>query len=101
MSKNSTNKPERGPLEPDYAIPKERLPGDWIAAREKMETRGYAVFHVRKWYFPVLVAAALLLFTWGLITRSLELGAIAGALTLILFYWNRRAEEQKKNKHQS
>ncbi len=97
MSKNSTNKPERGPLEPDFAIPKERLPEDWIAAREKMESKGYAVFHVRKWYFPVLVTAALVLFAWGLITRSLELGASAAALTLILFYWNRRAEERKRN----
>jgi hypothetical protein len=66
-----------------------------------MEARGYAVFHVRKWYFPVLVAAALLLFAYGLINRSLVIGASAGTLTLILFYWNRRAEEKKKNKHQS
>jgi len=99
LSKNSTNKPERGPLEPDYAIPKEQLPSDWIEARETMEARGYAVFHVRKWFFPVLVAAALLLFAWGLITRDLVIGAVAGTLTLTLYYWNRRAEEQKRTKN--
>jgi O-antigen/teichoic acid export membrane protein len=86
---------ERGPFEPDYSIPKEKLPEDWIQAREKMERKGYAVFHVRKWYFPVLVALTFLLFALGLITWSLEISAFAGALTLLLYYWNRRAEEGK------
>jgi hypothetical protein len=63
-----------------------------------METRGYAVFHVRKWYFPILVTLALVIFAYGLITRSLAFGATAGILTLILFYWNRRAEEAKQGK---
>jgi len=101
LNKNSANKTERGPLEPDYAIPKERLPSDWIEVREKMESKGYAVFHVRKWYFPFLVTIALVIFTVGLITKSLELAATAGVLTLILFYWNRRAEEQKQGKQQN
>ena len=101
MSNDSSNKSERGPLEPDYAVPKERLPEDWIEVREKMEGKGYAVFHVRKWYFPFLVTIALLIFALALINRSLELAATAGILTLVLFYWNRRAEEQKQGKQQS
>lgn len=93
---NERSNKERGPFEPDYSVPKEKLPPDWIEAREKMERRGYAVFHVRKWYFPVLVTIALLLFAWGLIAWSLEIAALAGALTLILYYWNRHAEEEKR-----
>jgi len=100
LRNDSANEPDRGPFEPDYAVPKERLPSDWIEVREKMERKGYAVFHVRKWYFPFLVTIALVIFTLGLINRSLELAATAGVLTLILFYWNRRAEEQKQGKQQ-
>lgn len=94
MSRGIIRPPDDRPSrqrEPEYGVPKERIPEDWIRTRETMQRRGYMVFHVRAWYFPLLVLLALVLFAYALIARSTEFAVLAGALTLILYYWNQRA----------
>ena len=80
---------------PNYGVPKERIPEDWIRAREVMQHHPWAIFHVRKWYFPALVAVALALFAAGILLPSFEFSVAAGILTFILYYVNRRAREAR------
>jgi Flp pilus assembly protein TadB len=90
MSRRAKDRPARD-LEPDYGVAKERIPDDWIHTRETMQRRGYMVFHVRQWYFSVLVLVALVTFAYALIARSTTFAVIAGVLTVTLYYWNQRA----------
>jgi len=83
--------------EPDYGVPKEKLPAEWVEAREKMENEIFgARFHVEKWYFRYLVLAALLLLGAAFIYRSLGIAAAAAALTALLYTWNNRAYRAAK-----
>lgn len=90
-TKGSQPKKEPELREPDYGVPKESIPKDWIHTRETMVRRGYMSFNVRRWYFPALVLVALATFAYALISQSLLFAALAGALTMILYYWNLRA----------
>jgi hypothetical protein len=97
LAKRNRRSPgRRDPNEPDYGVAKERLPKDWIHTRETMQRRGFSMFHVRKWYFPFLVVAALIVFAASLLTWSLGLALVSAALTLTLYYWNQHEGAMKR-----
>jgi hypothetical protein len=84
--------------EPEYGVPKEQIPEDWIEAREIMHRHPWAVFHVRKWYFPVLVALALVLFSGGILFPSFEMTIAAAILSITLYQWNKRARIENEKR---
>lgn len=83
---------------PEYGVPKEQIPEEWIQAREIMHRHPWAVFHVRKWYFPFLVAIALILFAGGILIPSTEMTIAAAILTITLYYWNKSARSARLSK---
>jgi len=91
MTKSNEVRPSKPIDEPNYGVPKEQIPEDWIQAREIMHSHPWAVFHVRKWYFPVLVALALVLFAGGIMLPSTVMAVAAAALTITLHYWDKHA----------
>lgn len=95
--KKTAQKTIQADLSPDYGVPKEKIPEEWIQARETMQRHPWAIFHVRKWYFPLLVGVALTLFAAAIFISnySFEFSIAAGALTLFLYYWNRRARDAR------
>jgi len=91
VTKNEAARPSNPNDGPEYGVPKEQIPEDWIQAREIMHRHPWAVFHVRKWYFPMLVSLALILFAGGILFPSIEMTIAAAILTITLYYWNKRA----------
>jgi len=83
--------------EPDFGVPKEKLDPEWVEARTKMENEVFGSrFYVKKWYFQILVLAALLMLAASFIWRSLLLAIGAGALTALVYTWNKRAYREFK-----
>jgi hypothetical protein len=85
-------------MDPDYGVAKEKIPDEWIRARQMMQTHPWAKFHVRGWYFPFLVALALILFAVGILLPSFVATIASAILSITLYYWNKRARSRLSEK---
>ncbi len=70
---------------------KDALPPAWAESRAAIEKK-YGL-GVRKWYFFLLIALAIALFTASFVFNSLGMALIAALLAIMLSQWNKRARK--------